>query len=235
MGLVTPDTMMDLGGGCKFGVVDVTILLPDPKNTNVMPEPVYRQLVANIRDPAIGFLQPIAARPETDGRGGYTGRFYIVDGHHRVQAAREAGLTSVPVVSKDGMDASFASLVSVSMNNLHGQPDMEAIVAMFKDLHLNEGFAISDMTFTGFDEAAISKAIQLTMANPDMEMPQNGGATEGGNPEAKLHLLEIAFGDPSVLKKVKARMKKLRKDAGLNSDEELLVHILGLEARVKKN
>lgn len=233
MGRVTPDDMVSLGGGATFGMVDVTDLIPDPNNPNQMPEAVYRQLVKNISDPAIGFLQPIAVRPETTDRGAHTGRFFIVDGHHRVQAAREAGMSAVPCVSKEGMDAGFARLVGVAMNNLHGQLDMAAVVSLFKTLHYDEGMPVADMTFTGFEESAISKALQLDMSNPDMAPPSPEEAG-GGNTDAKLHILEVAFHDPAVLKKVKARMKKLRKDAGVSSDEELLVQLLGLEARVSK-
>jgi ParB-like chromosome segregation protein Spo0J len=62
-------------------------LVPDPRNARTHPKRQIEQIIASIR--AFGFTNPILADP----------RGSIIAGHGRLRAAKEMGLTEVPVIT----------------------------------------------------------------------------------------------------------------------------------------
>lgn len=205
--------------------VPLTALIPDDKNPNQMPEAVYRQLVENIKNPKIGFAQPILVRPEMDANGQETGRFFIVDGHHRALAAREAGMVAVPAIGHPSMSQEYARVVGVAMNNLHGNLDLGAVGELFRDLSMNFAFTTNDLIVTGFDAGVITKLLEFKVESPDM--PAAPGP-ETPNQGAKIHELSVAFAEKKDLDKVKRAIKKAKKALNVADNGIALLHLLSL-------
>jgi len=88
-----------------------------------------------------GFLAPVLVRPITGGR------YEVVSGNHRVMAARELGLKTVPcVVAK--MDKRTAQRVAVNLNTIHGDLSAELLapfLAMMDDETLDSVYLDDSM------------------------------------------------------------------------------------------
>ncbi|MBX7222515.1 MAG: ParB/RepB/Spo0J family partition protein [Blastocatellia bacterium] len=105
----------------------LTALSPNPHQPRkVFSEAVLEDLTASIKEH--GVLQPLLARPEPEQR--YT----LIAGHRRLEAARRAGLQTVPVVLREGvsdLDLKVLALVeNVQREELHAVDRLRA----FKEL-----------------------------------------------------------------------------------------------------
>lgn len=81
-------------------------------NPQVMSAKEMAALKASMRRD--GFLAPVLVRP-------LGSKFEVVSGNHRVNAARDLGMTSVPAVVVDITDEAVKRL-AVNMNTVHGDP-----------------------------------------------------------------------------------------------------------------
>jgi ParB-like chromosome segregation protein Spo0J len=73
-----------------------------------------------------GFLAPVLVRPR--------GRHYeVISGNHRVIAARELGLASVPALCVRIADRE-AARIAVNLNTIHGDPDAASLAPFLADL-----------------------------------------------------------------------------------------------------
>lgn len=86
-----------------------------------------------------GFLAPIVAKP------GKNGRYTVISGNHRVLAAREVAIESVPVVIFRGTEEQ-AKRVALNLNLVHGEPTADLLAPFLaelerdtlKDIHLED-------------------------------------------------------------------------------------------------
>ncbi len=76
-----------------------------------------------------GFLAPVLLRPLA----GSDGDYEVVSGNHRVMAARELGMPSVPAVVSD-MDDASAQRVAVNLNTVHGDPTAELLAPFLAEV-----------------------------------------------------------------------------------------------------
>jgi len=97
------------------------------RNPQYLSERQMAALVASIRRD--GFLSPVLVRPVRGARDEYE----IVSGNHRVLAAREAGLESVPCVVAD-LSATAAARAAVNLNTIHGDPNAELLAPFLAEL-----------------------------------------------------------------------------------------------------
>jgi ParB family chromosome partitioning protein len=87
-------------------------------NPNVLDEDLYAKAVNSIAN--YGFVDPVTVRKRADG--GYE----IIDGEHRVRAARELGLRLVPIIVVEADDDTAQQLTLV-LNELRGRPDRQRL------------------------------------------------------------------------------------------------------------
>jgi len=97
------------------------------RNPQYLSERQMTALVASIRRD--GFLAPVLVRPMRGARDEYE----IVSGNHRVLAAREAGLESVPCVVAN-LSAKAAARIAVNLNTIHGDPNAELLAPFLAEL-----------------------------------------------------------------------------------------------------
>jgi ParB-like chromosome segregation protein Spo0J len=186
-----------------------TIALADlcePKtNPNVMETRDAELLERAIRQ--VGFLQPILVRELPDGHR------EIVDGVHRVRAAKKAGLAKVPCVVVSDFDDSLATAMQVGMNRMRGELDLSRVAQSLSSL-ANEGWSIPDMALTGFGEDEIAALLKST-ANLSEEEIMTGNAEpeleDAPKEELENTTLEIEF---VTKKEMQAAKRKLKKIAG---------------------
>lgn len=181
------------------------------KNPNVMPEDEFRRLVLAMKKH--GFLQPVLVRDAGADSPGYE----VIDGVHRVRAAKECGIDVVPCVEvTSGEDETIA--LRIGMNRLRGELDLAVVAEQLFDLQ-QEGWSTEALTVTGYSQQEIED--MLDAAAPDTG-DVRAGATSGDDdsdetgdddkpePGARL-VLEVEMPEGTSKSKLTALKRKLRK------------------------
>lgn len=127
--------------------VAVSKLVPYPGNPMVHPDTQIKQLVEGIR--RFGFRQPILV----------DGDFVVVTGHGRLQAAKAAGLETVPVIFTGDMTQDEIRAYRIADNKLaRGSSfDMEAIATEIGELAAVD----FDLELTGFTDEEINNLLEV--------------------------------------------------------------------------
>jgi len=190
--------------------VAVAALRPAPENPNSIPEAKFKLLVKAIE--RVGFLQPVLVRHHAD-----AGAFEIVDGHHRVRAAQELGMESVPAVLVEKMDDATAIAERIGMNQLRGELDLTAVGRHMAELS-QLGWSLDDMTITGFSEAELGDLMRSVSQSVDaamsMEMAPLPDDYEVPEKAIKPVMLEIPFTDADDYIRAKQGLVKAAGDGG---------------------
>lgn len=200
----------------------VDAIVPAPRNANQMSAGRFAQLKGAIG--SAGFLQPVLVQP-----GEKAGVFEIVDGHHRVQAARELGRAEVPVVVLPRGDA---RIIALSMNRLRGETNL-AEAALVIDELVGEGISAEDLDVTGFSVAEINDLIaSVRSTEPELDdldaaVQPDATADAGGSPVDRPFVLELRFRTRVDLAAAK---KALRRAAGKGAElADGLLRVVGSE------
>jgi len=138
----------------------LTRLRPNPKNFRTHSARQITKIAASIR--AFGFLSPIIA----DDTG------LILAGHGRYAAARELGLTNVPVILAVHLTQTQKRLFALAENRLAELAgwDEELLAIELKDL---EAITVEplDIEITGFDTVDLDR-LDRAKSNPDDLIPE---------------------------------------------------------------
>jgi ParB-like chromosome segregation protein Spo0J len=132
-------------------------LVPDPRNARTHPRRQIDQIVASIR--AFGFTNPVVADPECK----------LIAGHGRLLAAKEIGLTEVPVITLAGLTEAQKRALRLADNKiaLNAGWDVEILKLELAELSLPE-FDI-DLGLTGFSSGEIDVVLG-SRPDPDDEV-----------------------------------------------------------------
>lgn len=149
------------GGGDESRKLNIEALMPNPNQPRrQFVEGQLDELASSIR--AQGVLQPILVRPIDKAEG----RYEIIAGERRWRAARQAGLTTIPVVIREMNDQE--ALVVALMENLQreGLNPMEEALGL-QQLKDEFGLSQDDMAARlGKSRSAIANTLRLA-ALPD--------------------------------------------------------------------
>lgn len=96
------------------------------RNPQLVPPAAMEAMKASITGD--GFLAPVLLRPMADGDD-----FEVVSGNHRVMAARELGMETVPALLMDLTNAQVGR-IAVNMNTIHGDPSADLLAEYLADL-----------------------------------------------------------------------------------------------------
>lgn len=121
-----------------------------------------------------GFVAPILVRPLSNER------YEVVSGNHRLMAARELGLNSVPCVVSD-MSKESAQRLAVNLNLIHGDPPAELLAPFLAEL---DEQVLSEIHLEGDLRAAVmdfDATLADTLASLDREMPGVSNESVVGN------------------------------------------------------
>lgn len=197
-------------------LVNVADLHEPAVNPNSLEPDKYEVLKQAIE--AYGFLQPVLVRKDSTG-------YVIVDGVHRVRAARELGMVAVPAVVNE-MDEASARVVQVGMNRLRGELNINTVAQTLVEL-TSAGVGLDVLTLTGFSEAEIT-GLLAAIETPDV-LPGDAAPPEALPNEdvlnPKPYVLELKFGTREELSRVK---KALRSASGGGRTASLEKGVLAL-------
>jgi ParB/RepB/Spo0J family partition protein len=174
---------------------------------------------------SLGVLNPPSVRPAADAPGKYD----LVDGLHRVTAARDAGLSEVPVNILDINEGQV--LIAQVMANVHKVETrpVEYSKQLVRILGQNPTMTASDLSTTlGKSQTWVSERLGLVKLHPDVAKLVDGGQINLSNayPLAKLPPTEqVNFVDAAMTMQptefaptVQARAKELRDAARQGRD-----------------
>jgi ParB/RepB/Spo0J family partition protein len=184
-------------------------------NPNSMAPESFAMLKEAIR--RAGFLQPVLVRTavvRTEGGVDALG-YEIIDGHHRVAAARELAYASVPCVVVEADDATTLAL-RIGMNRMRGELNLSAVAVAMGDLQTS-GWKLDDMSLTGFSADEAADLLASLKLNED-DVLGKGKIELDDTPldtAAPMFLLEIHFTDRAEFKKARAGLKRA---AGKSAD-----------------
>lgn len=200
---------------------DVNSLKEAPRNANRFDPARFELLKQAIRDK--GFLQPVLTRP-LEGN-----NYEIIDGHHRVRAAKELGLEKVPMVVVDA-DADEAAVLALGMNRLRGELNLGDVGDILASL--SSVIDPSELTYTGFSASEIDALVQATTAEmPDDPLPQSMEGADDGPGADKPFIIEIEFADKKDYQKARRGLKRA---AGKGNELAVgLMRLLGEEEEAR--
>lgn len=127
-----------------FAVVPIDEPDPAPYNPRKISAQALEKLKASIRD--LGFAEPVVVNKRNN---------VIVSGHQRVRAAKELGLTEIPVAYGDWEPAEERA-VNIALNNLElrGEWDLPKLVATINEIEQMNAAVVG---MTGFAEHEIER------------------------------------------------------------------------------
>lgn len=107
--------------------LDIGAVTPNDYNPNRQSDHDFELLKRSMHED--GFTQPIIVLRTPDA----TGRHIIVDGEHRWRAARDLGVSRIPVAMVD-MTVEQAKIATLRHNRARGSEDLELSAAVLRDL-----------------------------------------------------------------------------------------------------
>jgi ParB-like nuclease domain len=138
----TTAVKVDLGQGLWLETVTIADLKEQDVNAHVMAPAMFERLVENIRRAGRLESTPYCAQPNG------TGAVEVVSGHHRIRAARKAGLTDV-VVLIDRNDLTRSQIIAKQLahNALVGHDDNDLLRQLVAQLS-----SVDDLLESGLGE-----------------------------------------------------------------------------------
>ena len=160
--------------------VPIDALEPNPVQPRTVMEPrALAELAASIRES--GMVQPILVRAHGDG-------YQIIAGERRWRAAREAGLTHVPVAVRDVPDDRLLELALVENIQRQELTPVEEALA-FQRLHDEMGLTQEEVARkVGRDRSTVANALRLLRLPREVREMLGAGALDAGHGRALLAL-----------------------------------------------
>lgn len=190
-------------------LIPAELLHERSRNPNVMTEEQFEMLCRSIE--RVGFLQPVLVRKlkHEDAEA-----YEIVDGAHRVRAAKKVGMTLIPCVVRDETDPALAMALQVGMNRQRGELDLAIVSDVAIEL---QDLSPTDLDLLGFSEDELARLIAQANVDPTEEALRGGPASldEDLPRPPKPFLLEVTFSNRDELRKVR---RALRRAAGAGGD-----------------
>lgn len=143
------------------------------KNARFMTQAKFNQLVDNIRRDGDLTTVPFCYEYKE-------GKYEVISGNHRVQAAQAAGLTTIRIMSTKILSNDERRAIQISHNSLTGQDDLEILrelVNEIQDAALREYAAVDESDFESLTNVSYDivqpsndiVSMNLTFFDSDME------------------------------------------------------------------
>lgn len=138
-----------------------------PLNSNVMEERLLAKLTEHVV--RSGRYPPVIVRrlPDEEDE-----RFQILDGHHRVEAVRRAGLNAVRCVIWD-VDDEQALLLLATLNRLQGQDDPHKRAKLIEQLRSSRGVALAKLARELPERSEQLTALAALQSKVRQRLPRN--------------------------------------------------------------
>lgn len=148
------------GGGLRDLPLDLIDANPNQPREKIDPQ-AMAELVASVK--VSGILQPVLVRPRGE-------RFQLVAGHRRTEAARQAGLTSIPAIvradSTDELQAEWALIENIQREDLNPIERARAYRSYLEKFSLTHAEAAKRL---GEDRTVITNCLRMLDLNPGVQ------------------------------------------------------------------
>jgi ParB family chromosome partitioning protein len=196
----------------------VTDLRPNPRQPRRdIPRGELDELTASIREH--GVLQPLVVSPAPDGHG-----YLLIAGERRLQAARLAGLTTVPVVVRLADERQALELALVE--NLQRE-DLDPLEAAEGYRQLIEDFGLTHEVVgrrVGKSRPSVSNTLRLLKLPATVRQALAGAKLSEGHARALLAL-------PTTQAQLAAAQTVLKRGLSVRQTEELVQRLMGQRRR----
>jgi ParB-like chromosome segregation protein Spo0J len=200
--------------------VDIDLLKPNLWNSNHVSPDNETKLVASIRQ--FGLFKPIVVRSVEDDE---ETPYEILGGEHRWSAAKEAGLTQVPIFDVGMVDDDTAKRITLADNARYGQDDTIELAKLLEEIGDIEGLQ-AVLPYTESDLNSIFASVDIALDDLDLEESYEADEKDLAaepKPEkaAKTHTImrfKIAVADAE---KVAELLAKVKKRQGFTAADEL--------------
>lgn len=142
--------------------LDPKTLKANPWNTNRVGPENMRKLKQSITD--LGFASTVVCRTLEDGS------LQILGGHHRVEAAVELGIKSVPVLNLGTVDDARAKKISLVDNSRYGTDDTISLAKIYEELGLTSEDLAAFMPYSQADFDTVKRAIDIDLDALDIDI-----------------------------------------------------------------
>jgi hypothetical protein len=147
-----------VGDGLVVRMVDIGETREQDVNAQMMEPRHFERLIENIKERGQIESLPYLHRPNDDGP------YHIISGHHRVRAARQAGVNIIPcLVDLTPMRRSQIVAKQIAHNELHGRPDTDILARLVAEID-----DAADLLTTGLDPDMLPT---VDMDAPSLENP----------------------------------------------------------------
>lgn len=232
------EKMLDLGGGISIWRVHLDALREQDKNARVMPLEKFERLTANIgkdkRLESLPLVTPVKNQADND-------EFLIISGHHRVRAARSAGLQFIYVMSLDeNLSHDQIRAKQLAHNALSGFDNLDVLAELYKEIEdVNEKLAsgITDMDLqidapilhagdieVNFDFETLSILFMPKQANRFDEILSTI------EPESKIYLA-----DKADFERMKTQIQEVSKRENIRNMSAIMARILDIVEKYHKD
>lgn len=175
------------GAGGALESVDIDLVAPNPQQPRIrFDREALEELAASILEH--GVLQPIIVTRTGDQNGPMT--YQLVAGERRLQAARLAGLTRIPVLIKEAAATELLELAlveNIQREDLNPLEEAQALQRLIDEFDLTHAAAAEAV---GRSRAAVSNLLRLLELPEAVRQLMQAGAIEMGHARALLPLAE---------------------------------------------
>jgi ParB family chromosome partitioning protein len=190
-----------------------------------------KELAESIK--ADGVLQPVVVRKKS-------GRYELIMGERRLQAARLAGLANIPVVIREVRDADalrLAIVENIQRENLNAIEEGQAYRRLISEFSLSQ----SDLAaVVGKDRSSVANTLRLLNLPEEIQRMVEDGSLMGGHARALLSLTtqkeQLALARRIVEQNMSVRqveaevgLVRTRKDNGAKPAKEKPAYLADLE------
>lgn len=194
--------------------VSVDLVFPNPRQPRRLLHPEELQdLTASIREH--GVLQPLIVTP-----GDMEGRYVLIAGERRLQAARLAGLASVPVLIRQATDQQrleLAIIENVQRSDLSALEQAEAYRQLAEDFGMSHEEIAARV---GKSRVAVTNTLRLLKLPDAVKNALIEGRVSEGHPRALLAL-------PTPESQVAALRTVIEREMNVRQTEELVRKLSG--------
>jgi ParB family transcriptional regulator, chromosome partitioning protein len=218
-------------------LVSVDLVFPNPRQPRSMMHPEELQdLTASIREH--GVLQPLIVTP-----GDMQGRYILIAGERRLQAARLAGLASVPVLVRQATDQQrleLAIIENVQRSDLSALEQAEAYRQLAEDFELSHEEIAARV---GKSRVAVTNTLRLLKLPDAVKNALIEGRVSEGHarallalptPEAQAAALRIVIAQELNVRQTEELVRKLSGDPTPRKPKPAAVpEVAALEERLR--
>ncbi len=171
------------GGGAGVDTVDIDLITPNPHQPRLhFDQDALRDLADSIREH--GVLQPVVVTRAGSDLGPMT--YQLIAGERRLQAARMAGLTRMPVVIREAVGKELLEIALVEnlqREDLNPLEEAQAFRGLTDDFGLTQEQISARV---GRSRTAVANTLRLLMLEEDIRASLASGQISGGHARALL-------------------------------------------------